>query len=179
MIDKQLIQIAQKQGFNAVVVSTKDIAVDYGFRKFCEDNLCGKYGANYSCPPDCGTPQQVHEKLLSKNTALVLQKICPIKGYNDKETIQQAKASVNRDVLKVLDKMIEAGYKPISLGYNGCPLCNPCKRTLNQPCAFPERKISCISAYCIDVAKLAQLAQLEFCWSEENLYLFGMILFDK
>ena len=179
MTDKQLLSIAQEQGFIPAIISTQDIVVDYSFRKFCEDNLCGKYGANYSCPPDCGTPQQVHNKLLSKNSALVLQMICDIESYEDKAMVQQARTALNQAVLAVTDKMTAERYSVIPLGYNGCPLCNPCKRTLNQSCAFPDRQISCVSAYCINVTELAKNCQLEFTWSDKKLYLFGIILFDK
>ena len=179
MTDKELMQIAQENGFKSAVISTKDIAVDYTFRTYCEDNLCGKYGANYSCPPDSGTPAELHRKILSKNSALVLQKIYDINGYDDKEAVQAAKQSVNYSVISVMEKMKAEGYDVIHLGYGGCPLCNPCKCTLGEPCAFPDKKISCISAYCINVTKLAKTANMEFDWSTNKLYLFGMILFDK
>lgn len=175
----ELIDAAKAEDFTADVVSTEDIVVDYSFRKFCEDNLCGKYGANYSCPPDCGTPQQVHQKLLSKNSALVLQKICDINGYDDKPAVEAARKSLNYSVLNVAEKMKEAGYDCIPLGYNGCPLCNPCKRTANQPCIFPQKQISCLSAYCVNVTELAKQCEFEFTWSDKKLYLFGMILFDR
>ena len=179
MTDNQLLSIAKEQGFNPAIISTQDVVVDYSFRKFCEDNLCGRYGANYSCPPDCGTPQQMHQKLLSKNSALVLQMVCDIESYEDKTAVQQARTSLNKAVLAVMDKMTADGYSVIPLGYNGCPICNPCKRMLNQPCAFPDRQISCVSAYCINVLELAKTCRLEFAWSDKKLYLFGMILFDK
>ncbi len=179
MKEKFLAETAQQAGFKTAFIPTKDIVVNYDFRKFCEDNLCGKYGANYSCPPDCGTPQEVHEKLLSKNTAMVLQKICHINGYDDKETILKEKATINVLALDVMSKVKAAGYDCIPLGYGGCPVCNPCRRISNEPCAFPDKKISCLSAYCIDVAQLAKCCDLEFEWSQEKLYLFGMILFDN
>ena len=47
----ELMKLAEEAGFRAAVISAKDIPVDGSFRKFCEDNLCGKYNANYSCPP--------------------------------------------------------------------------------------------------------------------------------
>ena len=34
----------------AAVVDTADIVFDPSFRPYCEENLCGQYGANYSCP---------------------------------------------------------------------------------------------------------------------------------
>lgn len=180
MTEKELRELAKKEGFNAVaVIPTADIVVKPEFRRFCEENRCGKYGANYSCPPDCGTVGEVYNKLLSKSSAMVLQMVYDIKGYDDKENIQKARSSFNYAVLNVMDKIREKGYNGFPLGYNGCPLCSPCKRTLNQPCAFPEDKISCISAYCIDVAELANSCEFEFLWSQDKLYLFGMVLFDN
>ena len=179
MTEKEILTLAQNAGFVAKIIPTQDIVVDYSFRKFCEDNLCGKFGANYSCPPDCGTPEELHSKILAKDNALVMQLICNIDGYEDKEAIQNARKNVNFSVLDVAENMREAGYNLIPLGYNGCPLCNPCKRTLNQSCLFPEKSISCISAYCINVTELANRCEFEFTWSDKKLYLFGMILFDN
>ena len=51
MTDMELIKLAEEAGFRAAVLPAKEIPVDGSFRKFCEDNLCGKYNANYSCPP--------------------------------------------------------------------------------------------------------------------------------
>ena len=55
MNDKELLQWAQEAGFNAAIIPTKDIPVNGVFRKYCEENYCGKYNANYSCPPGCGS----------------------------------------------------------------------------------------------------------------------------
>ena len=46
MTDMELIKLAEEEGFRAAVISAKEIQVDGSFRKFCEDNLCGKYNAN-------------------------------------------------------------------------------------------------------------------------------------
>ena len=64
-------------------------------------------------------------------------------------------------------------------GYNGCPLCDPCKQVEEKPCAFPEKRISCMSAYCIDVAELAKRCGFPFAWDANRLHLFGMIAFHR
>ena len=57
---EEMTSIAAEEGFAAAVVTdTKDIPFDPSFRPLCAENLCGKYGANYSCPPDCGTPDEI------------------------------------------------------------------------------------------------------------------------
>ena len=54
---EELISAALEEGFAAAaIVDTDKIVFDPSFRPYCAENLCGQYGANYSCPPDCGTP---------------------------------------------------------------------------------------------------------------------------
>ena len=85
----------------------------------------------------------------------------------------------NAAVLRLMEKVKAAGCQGFCTGYNGCPLCEPCKRKENLPCAHPEKRISCMSAYCIDVAKLADRCGLEFGWITGKLFLFGMIAYHE
>ena len=179
MTNKDLIKQAEEAGFLAAILPVKEIPVDGSFRKFCEDNLCGKYNANYSCPPGCGTVEEVHERLFAQEKALVLEMIWDVDGFDDKEFIFSSRNKLNRTVLQLMDQLREAGMDGFCLGYGGCPLCNPCKQAIGEPCVFPEKKISCMSAYCIDVGKLAQKCGLPFAWSNEKLHLFGLIAFHK
>ena len=179
MNDMELIKLAQEAQFRAAVICAKDIPVDGSFRKFCEDNLCGKYNANYSCPPACGTCDEVRERLYAADKALVLQRIYEIGSYENKQGMLKAKKELNLAVLQLTDRLRKAGANCFCLGYDGCPLCDPCKQVRGEPCAFPEKKISCMSAYCIDVGKLAGKCGLEFAWVPEKLHLFGMILFNE
>ena len=177
MQEYEIIKMAEELGFSAAYIDTADVVQDPSFRKFCEDNLCGKYNANYSCPPDCGTVEEVQERLRPGKRALVLQSIWEIGSYDNKDGIQQSKKAHNAAILRFTEKLRQAGVQGFCLGYGGCPLCDPCKRVNNEPCAHPEQKISCMSAYCIDVAKLAEKCGLEFAWVPEKLFLFGMYIF--
>jgi len=179
MNDVDLVQRAEEAGFHAAMVSAREIPVDGSFRKFCEDNLCGKYNANYSCPPACGTVEEVRDRLFTADKALVLQTIHEIGSYENKEAILTSKKNLNIAILKLTENLYREGYDCFCLGYGGCPLCNPCKQVEGQPCAFPDKRISCMSAYCIDVGKLANKCGLEFAWVPEKLFLFGMIVFHK
>ena len=177
MQEHEIIKLAEEMGFTAAYIDTADVVQDPSFRKFCEDNLCGKYNANYSCPPDCGTVEEVQQRLKAGKRALVLQSIWDIGSYDNKDEIQKSKKTHNAAILRFTETLRQAGHKGFCLGYGGCPLCDPCKRVNNEPCAHPEQKISCMSAYCIDVAKLAEKCNLEFAWVSEKLYLFGMFVF--
>ena len=177
MQEHEIIKLAEEMGFTAAYIDTADVVQDPSFRKFCEDNLCGKYNANYACPPDCGTVGEVQQRLKAGKRALVLQSIWDIGSYDNKDEIQKSKKTHNAAILRFTETLRQAGHKGFCLGYGGCPLCDPCKRVTNEPCAHPEQKISCMSAYCIDVAKLAEKCGLEFAWVPEKLFLFGMYIF--
>lgn len=76
MDNEAIIKIAIDKGFeDAAIIDTADIVFDASFRPYCEENLCGWYGANYSCPPDCGTPQEMEQKVKSHKYALVLRTV--------------------------------------------------------------------------------------------------------
>lgn len=179
MNDVELLALAKDAGFAAAIAAPEQVPVDEKFRVYCEENLCGKYGANYSCPPDCGEVAEMRRRILAEEKVLVLQTVHPIDGYGNKPEIHQSREAHNAMVLGLMAAMQNRGLVGFCSGYNGCPLCSPCKRVVNEPCAYPDRRISCMSAYCVDVAKLAEICGLEFSWSEENLYLFGMIAFHE
>ena len=67
MTNERILQIARaEQVFSAAaIVPTSEIPFDSGFRVYCEENLCGNYGANYTCPPDCGSPEELRRRILA------------------------------------------------------------------------------------------------------------------
>ena len=76
MTEAEMIQCAIDEGVAAAaIVDTTQIVFDLSFRPYCEENLCGQYGANYSCPPDCGSPEEMKQRILAHKKALVLQTV--------------------------------------------------------------------------------------------------------
>ena len=76
MTEQTMIDLALQERFAAaVMVDTKDIVFDPIFRPCCEENLCGQYGVNYTCPPDCGSPEEMEARVRAHKRALVLQTI--------------------------------------------------------------------------------------------------------
>ena len=76
MTNEQIIQCAIEEGFvSAAIVDTSEIVFDPVFRPYCAENLCGQYGANYSCPPDCGSPEEMKQKIL-RYLPLRRQNVC-------------------------------------------------------------------------------------------------------
>lgn len=176
MTEQEILKMAADAGFSAALFPTAEIPVDAKYRAFCEENRCGNYGANYACPPDCGTPEEMHHRLLTADQALVLQSVRDIPGYGTPEVLT-ARSQHTAAIRRFMTDLRRLGYDVFGVGYGGCSLCDPCRRKQNQPCAFPDLCMSCLSAYCVDAALLAERCGLAFDWNPRKLYLFGMIVF--
>ena len=173
----ELLNMAGNLGFDCARIDTADIVIDPGFRQYCAENLCGQYGANYSCPPDCGSVEEMSRRLMSFDKALVLHSVWPIDSYQDYETIRAAKRSHNESMLMLCDILRREGTDCLMCGASHCTLCEECARGRGEPCRDPERRFSCLSAYCIHVAKLAEKAGIDFSWSDKQLNLYGLIAY--
>ena len=173
MEPNKLTALAEAEGFTAAVLPADQVPVNGDFRRFCEENRCGQYGANYSCPPTCGTPREMEMRLRAGRRALVLKSRRPIGGYEDHEAIRRAKAEHNGAMLELNGSLPEPG---LCVGGSCCNLCSPCRMALGEPCADPKHRFSCMSAYCVDVAELAKRCGMAFTWDPHNLQIFSMIV---
>lgn len=179
MTNETLVQYALEEGFaTATVIDTSDITFDPSFRPFCAENLCGKYGVNYSCPPDCGSPEEMKQRILSHKKALVLQTIWQIEDYSDSPAIKEAKSAHNTAAIRLMKRLRAEGCDGFLVGASGCSLCNPCAITKGEPCRFPDLQYSCMSAYCVFVKKLADKCGVEYDCGPGLLAFFGMYVFD-
>lgn len=179
MSGEELIRLALEEGFaGAAVVDTGEIPFDFSFRQYCEENLCGQYGVNYACPPDCGSCEQMRDRILGKPRALVLQTIWEISDYSDKDAIRQAKGGHNGASLELAKKARALGTDGFLVGASGCALCPSCGKAEGKPCRFPQLQYSCMSAYCIFVKQLCDRCGLEYDCGPGLLAFFGMYVCD-
>ena len=178
MTEKEMIALAEAEGFAAAaVVDTDKIVFDPMFRPFCEENLCGQYGVNYSCPPDCGTPEEMKQRVVAHKRGLVLQTIWEISDYTDKKAIKHAKGSHNAAAIRLMKQLRAQGKDGFLVGASGCALCSPCALKNGQPCTYPDLRYSCMSAYCVDAQEMAHAVGM-ICWgTDDKIRYFSQILF--
>ena len=100
-----IIQLCQDGIFSSVaLINMDEVVFDPSFRPYCEQNLCGKYGANYSCPPECGTPAEMEANMRQYRNALVFQTKWDIDDRYDNAQIKRAKKAHNEAMLRVIER---------------------------------------------------------------------------
>ncbi len=163
---------------DAEIIDTTEIEFNPAFRPYCEENLCGQYGVNYSCPPDCGTTDEMKQRVLSHKKALVTRSVWDIADITDSEKVKAAKKIHNGYTFKIIEEMRKDGHNGFMIGTSGCTLCVPCALKSGEPCNFPDKRYSCMSAYCIYVKALAEKCNMTYDYKDGKLPLFSMYVFD-
>lgn len=174
MVDR-LLAAAETLGFSAAVVPSAEVVFRPGFRRYCQDNVCGKYGKNPSCPPSCGEPEELRRALTAHGRVLTLQSRWDIRPPYPKEELARAKWEHNHRALELAKVLPGALYA----GACECSLCPHCPAERGEPCRFPDRRYSCLSAYCVDVAALAVRCGMPYFLPEGGIALFSLFAFDE
>lgn len=179
MTEEAMVRMAEEAGFaNAALIDTAEIPLEPGFRICCEENLCGKYGVNYACPPACGTVEEMRVRILAHRRALVMQTIWEIDDPMDNAKIKPAKREHNRMERALIDRLQEYWPGGRMAGASGCDVCERCAMAEKKPCRFPELQFSCLSAYCVFVRELAERCGMEYDCGPGLVTFFGLYLFD-
>lgn len=179
MNDQNILALARDDIFSSVALVGMDrVVFDAAFRPYCEQNLCGKYDANYSCPPDCGTPEEMEARLRRYGRALVFQSKWDIDDWFDDRQIRLAKKAHNEAMLRAIARINAQGHPGLMAGASCCSLCQRCAKLDGTPCPFPETRFSCLSAYCVYVKRLADACGMEYTCADGRLAFFGLYAFE-
>ena len=75
--------------------------------------------------------------------------------------------------------MDRAGLAGPMIGASGCSLCDPCAIVEGKPCRFPDKRFSCMSAYCVFVRDLAEKCGMDYDCGPSIVALFSMACFEN
>ncbi len=160
---------------SACMLETKELVFNPDFRKDCEENYCGNYGKNYTCPPSCGSVDSMRARLLRCPHALMLVSVWDLDWRNG-ERLRAVRKQHNEWAARLMADFPQPGGWQYA-GASGCLLCDPCGEALGLPCRFPEQRYSCLSAYCVDVRALAERCGVEYFRKDGRLSFFSLCAF--
>lgn len=168
---------AEQGGFTkAGVIAVADLEFDHAFRKYCAENVCGQYGKNLSCPPSCGTPEEMEAKARNYEQALVLQTIYKPEDLTNAAEMKKLKKEHNIRSRKFVEQLRTEGMAGILANAGPCSFCAECAGLEGESCRFPEELSSCLSAYCINAQKMAERCGMEY-WCKDGQVAFFSIYF--
>lgn len=150
-------------------------------RQLCEMNTCGRYGRNYTCPPVIGDIFALIGKIKSAKHAVLWQNVYQLEDSLDFEGMMSAQREHNGRAIAINDFLAETlkdRESYLVLGAGGCQLCDVCGMQKNQPCAHPEKALSSLEAYGINVTQACEVSGLRYLGGKNTVtYFAGAFLF--
>lgn len=165
MTHEKISSLAKTEGFEAAVLNTSELEFDFTYRKYCEENLCGNFGTNPYCPPFCPSAEELKNEVLKHKLVLVLKSAHNIPDLADREKIKAANEAHNAASLQLISKIPD---------FRGAlALCS------STDIEIPKGvTAACLSAYCVNVAAMAEKCNLTYAYKDPTLPLFGFITLD-
>ena len=162
---KDIVHLCLELGAHkAESIPVSQIVFQEELRKYCEDNRCGRYARNYTCPPMIGEVRPLINKLQTYPQAVIWQNIYQLEDSFDIEGMMAAQEKHNAMTLKIARKLYECfGRRNVLvLAAGGCTLCKACACLTSKPCLHPEDALSSLEAYGIHVAQLEAVSGMKY-----------------
>lgn len=132
------------------------------------------------CPPHVGPVDQLIAQAKEYPLALVYQTVGELEDSYDFEGMMEAGARMNDLTQKVRKELTDCfGPDALHLGAGGCRVCPVCAKREDKPCRFPEKALSSLEAYGINVSKLAELAGMKYINGQNTVTYFGAVFFGR
>ena len=140
MVDMKKIEaMAEECGFTAwgeLDVSTLEFKQEV--RDMCQANLCGMWEKSWSCPPACGSLEEMREKVVGYSKGVLVQTVGQMEDSFDFEVMMET-AENHQEYYEKMWGLLEQDYPNLlAMGTGGCKKCAKCTYP-DAPCRFPDR----------------------------------------
>ena len=147
-------------------------------RQYCESNSCGKYNANWTCPPAVGPADECIKKIERYSKALVFRSDYKLNEWYDYERLEETIRMHQANVRRVRDLIPKDIGDHLVLSGGGCVYCKECAFVENKECRHPDLAIPPVEALCIDIYRFTKKNGIVYGAPEGEMYYFGMVLYD-
>ena len=146
-------------------------------RAMCAADRCHSYGRSWSCPPACGTLEELREKTARYSRGILLQTV----GSREDSFDYKSMIAVGKANREHFDNFVaelrkrNADFFPMSAG--ACTRCKPCTYP-DKPCRFPDRCFPSMEACGLFVSKVCEDNGLPYYYGEEKISYTCLILYE-
>ena len=164
----------------AHIITTDAIETDRSFRDMCAVNACGVYGKCWMCPPHIGQIGDLMDRVRAYPKALWYQSIASIEDSYDIEGMfaaGEAHAWLSQRIQAAVSPLLSGPF--LHLGTGGCHLCPVCAKATEEPCRMPDKALSSLEGYGVDVYNTTKDTALQYINGQNTVTYFGMVLFSE
>ena len=147
MIDyEELIAQGKACGFTHVArLDPATIELREEVRAMCASDKCHMYGKNWSCPPGCGTLDELRARISRYREGILVQTVGELEDSLDGEGMMEAEEQHKAHFAALHDLLLKRYPDLLAVGAGACTRCKTCSYP-DAPCRFPDRMTSSMEA---------------------------------
>jgi predicted metal-binding protein len=174
---EEMLAIAEELSFSYFgILNTEDLKFLPEVREMCASGRCNMYGKRWSCPPACGTLEEITEKARAYSYGIVLQMTGQMEDDFDVETIMDTEQKLKERFGLMADVLREKEVEFLPMSAGTCTLCKECTYP-DAPCRFPEKVSPSMEAYGLVVSDCCKAAGIEYYYGPQTMTFSACILF--
>lgn len=178
MTNEELLKLAESCGFEHVgMLNVPALEFNPAVRGMCEAGRCGMFGKCWTCPPGCGTLEEIAAKAAVYQRGVLLQTTGQLEDDFDVETMMEAE-QIQKDRFKAFVTELRKTYPnclPMSSG--ACTMCPTCTYP-DAPCRAPHLAIPSMEAYGLVVSKTCEDSGMKYYYGPLTITYSGCVLVD-
>ena len=139
-------------------------------QSLCKDNLCGKYGTNWACPP--GFSEHMDSLSEQYDSTLLLSRTFAC-DPRDRDAVEECNSVMKATLRSVVEHLRSAGIECRGFSDGGCDLCQTC--AYPDPCRFPGRIMPSVSAIGIDMGAYLESVGERFEFRDDSVTFYFLV----
>lgn len=145
-------------------------------REMCRADLCNQYERNWTCPPACGTLEEITEIAAQFTSGLIVQTTGEMEDEFDAETTVEASEKQKESFYKFYTLIKNRFNDILPMGSGGCRICDKCTYP-DEPCRFPDQAFPSMEAYGLWVSKVCEMSDIPYYYGKNTITYTSCFLF--
>ncbi|MCL2519051.1 MAG: DUF2284 domain-containing protein [Oscillospiraceae bacterium] len=147
-------------------------------RDMCRADRCHSYGKCWTCPPGCGTLEDITERAAKYSYGVIVQTTGEMEDEFDAETTMLAAQNQKDNFIKLIDIWKKRYDDILPMGAGGCRICEKCTYP-DAPCRFPDKAWPSMEAYGLWVSKVCELSDIPYYYGKNTITYTSCCLFNN
>lgn len=145
-------------------------------RQMCAADRCRSYNRNWSCPPGCGTLEEIAARVAGYTSGILVQSVGQLEDEFDVETMMETEKLQKERFAALVEAARAEESDCIPMAAGACQVCKTCTYS-DAPCRFPEKSIPSMEAYGLFVSKVCSQSGMKYNYGKNTMAYTSCILF--
>lgn len=146
-------------------------------RDMCAAGRCQMYGKSWSCPPHCGSLEEISAKAAKYSRGVLVQCTGQMEDDFDFECMMDTEAELKEKFKLFLARIRECYPNCYPMAAGTCNVCKECTCP-DEPCRFPDKAIPSMEASGLVVSDICEKSGLPYYYGPQTITYTSCVLID-